>query len=105
VLSRGDHLILTDDFPGYDDRGRGTDAYQAAVAARSAGRRPDVFRLAPVEATAYHEYEGFDCITGSEPALAALIASGRHAAVEVLATDEATGAILERHSETIRRRP
>ena len=101
VLSRGDHLILTDGFPSYDDPGQGTDAYRAAVAARSAGRRPDVFRLAPVEATAYHEYEGFDCITGTEPALAALIAAGHHRDVEVLATDATAGAILARYAKRL----
>ena len=77
VLSRGDHLVLTDSFPSYDDPEEGIDAYRAALAAGAAGRRVDVFRLAPVDATAYHEYDGIDCITGTEAALAALIAAGR----------------------------
>lgn len=103
VLSHGDHLILTDRFPSYDDPGRGMDAYAAAVAARSAGRRPDVFRFAAVEATTYHEYEGFECITGTESGLAVLIAGGRHRDVEIISSDAATRSILSRHAETAER--
>lgn len=103
ILSHGDHLVLTDGFPSYDEPEQGRASYEAAVAARSAGRRPDVFRVAAVEATAYHEYQGFDCVTGTEAALAALIGAGRHRSVEVFAADPATRAILERHAATIRR--
>lgn len=103
VLSHGDHLILTDGFPSHDEPDQGRAAYEAAAAARRGGRRPDIFRLAEVKATAYHEYEGFDCITGTEAALTALIVSGRHLSVEVLATDPATRAILLRHAENARR--
>lgn len=105
VLSSGDHLVLTDSFPSYDDPGQGTDAYRAATMARSAGHRVDVFCLGAVKATDYHEYEGIDCITGTEAALAALIAAGHHRSVEVCATDAAARAILSRHAEGARGQP
>src|SRR5690606_39891768 len=104
VLSSGDHLVLTDAFPEIDRPGEGRPAHDAALAAQAAGRRPDVFRLAPVEATAYHEVEGVDCITGTEAALAALISGGRHRSVEVHASDPAARAILARHAEAVRTR-
>jgi len=99
VLSCGDYLILTDRFPSYGDPSQGTEAFEAAVAARFAGRRPDVFCFAAVEATAYHEYEGIECITGAEEVLAALIAGGHHRHVEIISSDAAMRAILSRHAE------
>jgi hypothetical protein len=103
VLSHGDHLILTDDFPSYDEPTRGRAALDAARAARAAGRRPDIFRLAPVPVTAYHEFEGFDCITGTEAALAALVAGGRHRDAEVLQAADPATEILARYAGQIRR--
>ena len=104
VLSSGDYLILTDSFTSDREPDLGGDAWQAAVRARAEGHRADVFRLADVETTAYHEFRGVDCVTGSEAALDALIAAGRHRDVVVIATDPDVRARLVQFAERVAKR-
>lgn len=101
VLSRGDYLLLTDSFPSEGEPDLGGEAWQAAARARAGGRRVDVFRLADVETTTYHEFRGIECISGSDAALDALIAAGHHRDVVVITAQPDASAVLTRHAERV----
>lgn len=102
ILGRGEHLLLTNQYPSYDDLYRYGFVHSRVKAYLRHGERVDVFRLRDRVSTSYHEFENVDCITGSAQALDEMLASGRYRSVLVHFLDPAMWAVLSKHVDRLR---
>jgi glycosyltransferase involved in cell wall biosynthesis len=102
VLERADSLVLTNQYPSYDDLYRNAFVHSRVLAYRERNVRPDVFRLQPVERLSYHEFQDVDVLTGSDEVLSNLLAQGRYRNILVHFLNEAMWRVLRRHSEQSR---
>ncbi|WDU63598.1 methyltransferase domain-containing protein [Pseudomonas poae] len=78
LLTRAEHLLLTNHYPSYDDLYRNGFIHTRITAYREQGLAVDVFRLRPNEPVSYHEFENVDVMTGPGTALANMLDAGRY---------------------------
>lgn len=99
IIGRGEHLVLTNHYPSYDDLYRNGFVHTRVAAYAERGVKVDVFRLRSQEPISYHEFHNVDVITGSAEALHTLLSNGRYRSVLVHFLDEAMWSVLQHHIE------
>lgn len=99
VIGRGEHLVLTNHYPSYDDLYRNGFVHTRVRAYAERGVKVDVFRLRNNQTVSYHEFNDIDVITGSTVALDTLLNNGSYRSVLVHFLDEAMWKVLEQHIE------
>ncbi len=102
ILGRGHHLLLTNQYPSYDDLYRHGFVHTRVKAYLRHGERVDIFRLRDKASTTYHEFEDIDCITGSAQALDEMLSTGSYLSVLVHFLDPAMWEILRKHVDRVR---
>lgn len=102
MLERSRHLLLTNNYPAYDDLYRNGFVHSRVRAYREQGVAVDVFRLRKGQAVSYHEFEDVDVITGSPEGLDRMLASGRFDSVLVHFLDPDMWAVLRKHMDRVR---
>jgi len=99
IIGRGEHLVLTNHYPSYDDLYRNGFVHTRVAAYAERGVKVDVFRLRSQGPISYHEFHNVDVITGSAEALHTLLSNGRYRSVLVHFLDEAMWSVLQHHIE------
>ena len=102
VIGRGQHLVLTNHYPSYDDLYRNGFVHSRVAAYADRGLKVDIFRLRKDEAPSYHEFQNVDVITGAHDALQKLLACGHYKTILVHFLDEAMWQALEHHIDRVR---
>lgn len=95
LLGRGDILVVTNQYPAYDNLYRNAFVHSRVKAYRERGIRVDVFRLRASETTSYHEFQNVDVVTGGAKALRRLLDGGRYKSVLVHFLSEEMWGVLE----------
>ncbi len=101
VLGRSDVLVLTNNYPTYDDLYRNGFVHSRVIAYAQRGVKVDVFRLRKDETHSYHEFSNVDVITGSQEVLHRLLTSGNYKNVLVHFLDAAMWEVLQLHIDKI----
>lgn len=83
IIGRGEHLLLTDHYPSHDDLYRNAFVHRRVVSYQDLGIDIDVFRLRSNAKLSFHEFDGVDCITGSERALRHMLEGDRYRSILV----------------------
>jgi glycosyltransferase involved in cell wall biosynthesis len=83
LLGQGQHLILTNQYPSYDDLYRNGFVHSRVRAYRNHDVRADVFCLKSNETLNYREFQDIDNISGDQSALEKLLAAGHYQSVLV----------------------
>ncbi len=102
IIGQADHLLLTNQYPSYEDLYRNGFVHTRVAAYAARGTKVDVFRLRPDEAVSYHEFEDVNVISGSQEVLHRMLSSGRYKSVLVHFLDEAMWQVLQHHIERIK---
>jgi glycosyltransferase involved in cell wall biosynthesis len=83
VVGQSDHLLLTNNYPSYDDLYRNGFVHSRVVAYKEQGIDVDVYRLRKDEAISYHEFKNINVMTGSQQALDKLLKNGSYKSILV----------------------
>lgn len=83
LLGRSDILLLTNHYPSYDDLYRNSFVHSRVKSYLERGVHVDVFRLRTNKATAYHEFQNVDVVTGGQEALRKMLDGGNYRSVLV----------------------
>jgi FkbM family methyltransferase len=102
MIGQGEHLVLTNHYPSYEDLYRNGFVHSRVRAYREHGVRCDVFRLRPEEAVSYHEFEDVDVTSGSQEVLHKMLCSGQYKSVLVHFLDPAMWEVLQHHADRIK---
>ncbi|WP_313106980.1 FkbM family methyltransferase [Stutzerimonas nitrititolerans] len=102
MLGRGEHLLVTNHYPSYEDLYRNGFVHSRVAAYRERGMNVDVFRLRKDDTATYHEFENIDVITGSQTTLRRLLESARYKSVLVHFLDPDMWRVLKDHVDQIR---
>lgn len=102
IIGRGEHLVLSNHYPSYDDLYRYAFVHTRVAAYAKRGVKVDVFRLRGQGAISYHEFQNVDVITGSAEALDTLLSKGKYRSVLVHFLDEAMWHVLQPHANRIK---
>ncbi len=102
LITHGEHLLVTNHYPSYDDLYRNGFVHSRVTAYRERGLAVDVFRLRADKPTNYHEYQNIDVVTGSQEALHRLLSTGKYKTVLVHFLDPAMWEVLRQHIDRIR---
>ncbi|MGH7182189.1 MAG: methyltransferase type 12, partial [Nitrospiraceae bacterium] len=102
VFGRAEHLVLTNQYPSYDDLYRNAFVHSRMAAYAERDTRVDVFRLRHGEGLSYHEFHNIDVITGSQEVLHILLNSGRYKSVLVHFLDETMWQVLQHHIDRVK---
>ncbi len=97
MIGQGEHLLITNHYPSYDDLYRNGFVHSRVRAYRERDVKCDVFRLRSNEAVSYHEFEDVDVTTGSQEALHRMLCSGQYKSVLVHFLDLSMWEVLQRH--------
>ena len=95
VLGSGEHLVLTNHYPSYEDIYRNGFVHSRVKAYKESGLEVDVFRLRKDESLSYHEFQDVDVVTGSQEALKKMLSSGKYKNVLVHFLDEDMWEVLQ----------
>lgn len=89
VLAPNDVLVLTNNYPSYDELYKNGFVHSRVKAYREYGQEVDIFRFKKNQPLSWHEYQDVDVITGSKTALDRMMATGqyRHVFVHFLEPD------------------
>ena len=102
IIGKGEHLVLTNHYPSYEDLYRNGFVHSRVRAYRERGVRCDVFRLRPNEAVSYQEFEDVDVTTGSQEVLHQMLSSGQYKSVLVHFLDPSMWEVLQHHIDHIK---
>ena len=102
MIGQGEHLVLTNHYPSYEDLYRNGFVHSRVRAYRKRGVRCDVFRLRPDEAVSYHEFEDVDVTTGSQEVLHKMLCSDQYKSVLVHFLDPSMWEVLQHHVDRIK---
>lgn len=100
LISQARHLLITNNYPSYDDLYRNGFVHQRVRAYQRQGLEVDVFRLRSDAPVGYHEFEQVECITGSAEALRDLLEHGHYESISVHFLSEAMWEVLQDHVAT-----
>ncbi len=95
------YLILTNQYPSYDDLYRNAFIHTRAKAYKSKGLNFDVFCLKEEQIINFREFENIDVITGGEEALRKLLDSGRYKTICVHFLNSKMWSVLEDYINNI----
>lgn len=101
IICRSPYLVLTKQYPSYDDLYRYGFLHSRVRAYKDEGLMVDVFRMAN-DSSGYSEFEGIDVATGDADLLDATLATGQIKHVLVHLMDENMWQVLSRHIDKIR---
>lgn len=99
VFGKSDVLLITNNYPSYDDLYRNGFVHSRVKGYREYGTKVDVFRFRPDEATRWSEFEGIDLITGPQEVLANMLASGQYRHILVHFLDELMWGVISEYIE------
>ena len=102
VLGRSDVLVLTNNYPTYDDLYKNGFVHSRVVAYAQNGVNVDVFRLRKDETHSFHEFSDVDVITGSQEVLHRLLTGGHYKSVLVHFLDAAMWEVLQHYIDKIK---
>lgn len=102
VIGQGEHLVLTNHYPTYDDLYRNGFVHTRVAAYAERGVKVDVFRLRSNEAISYHEFRNVDVITGSPDALNTVLSNGSYHSVLVHFLNEEMWSVLQHYIDHIK---
>ncbi|KVL32313.1 glycosyl transferase family 1 [Burkholderia territorii] len=102
VFSQGQHLVLTNHYPSYDDLYRNAFVHSRVRAYRENGVRCDVFRFRDEQTVEYQEFENVDVMTGGAEVLERLLETGRYQSVLVHFLDEAMWRALKPYADRLK---
>ncbi|WP_081955249.1 glycosyltransferase [Achromobacter sp. RTa] len=102
LVSRSQYLVLTKQYPAYDDLYRYGFLHSRVRSYREAGLDVDVFRLTNLQETPYREFEGIDVVSGDLELLDQTLASGQYKKVLVHLLDEKMWSVLEKHLDKVK---
>lgn len=101
VVSTSPYLVLTKQYPDYDDLYKYGFLHTRVRAYREHGLGVDVFRIANDAENTYREFEGVDVVSGDGALLDATLSTGQYKNVLVHLLDEKMWAILAKYLDTI----
>lgn len=102
VAGQSPYLVLTKQYPAYDDLYRYGFLHSRMQAYKEKGLVVDVFRITNKADQVYREFEGIDVASGDAQLLNDTLKTGRYKHVLVHLLDESMWQVLERHLENIR---
>ncbi|MBN3789413.1 FkbM family methyltransferase [Burkholderia sp. Ac-20353] len=102
VFAQGQHLVLTNHYPSYDDLYRNGFVHSRVRGYREHGVRSDVFRFRAEQMAEYQEFENIDVMTGGADVLNRLLETGRYRSVLVHFLDEAMWQVLKQHADRMK---
>jgi FkbM family methyltransferase len=102
MFAQGQHLVLTNNYPAYDDLYRNGFVHSRVRAYRERGVRCDVFRFRAEQMAEYHEFENTDVMSGGADVLERLLQTGKYRSVLVHFLDEAMWSVLKRYTGQVK---
>jgi glycosyltransferase involved in cell wall biosynthesis/SAM-dependent methyltransferase len=102
VIGQSPYLVVTGQYPSYDDLYRYGFLHSRVRAYRQNGLAVDVFRMMNNPEQTYREFEGIDITQGDGQLLDDMLSSGRYENVLVHILNEKIWRVLERHLDRIR---
>lgn len=102
VLAQAKHLLLTNQYPTYDDIYRYGFVHTRTKAYQNQSLRVDIFRLRKDEPISYHEFENMDVVSAAPEMLYKMLASGDYQSVLVHFLDSTLWEIVQPHLERIK---
>lgn len=101
IICRSPYLVLTKQYPAYDDLYRYGFLHSRIRAYKREGRIVDIFRISK-DPAGYREFEGIDVANGDADLLDATLATGqiRHVLVHIL--DSNMWRVLQKYLDTVR---
>lgn len=102
VLGKSKTLVLTKQYPAYDDLYRYGFLHSRIRAYKKAGVNVDVFRISDEVGNPYREFEDIDVVSGSATLLDATLHSGQYTHVLVHILDENMWKILSKYINQIK---
>ncbi|WP_240462007.1 glycosyltransferase [Burkholderia sp. Nafp2/4-1b] len=102
VFSQGQHLVLTNHYPSYDDLYRNAFVHSRVRAYRENGVQCDVFRFRDEQTVEYQEFESVDVMTGGAEVLERLLQTGRYRSVLVHFLDDAMWHALKPYADRLK---
>jgi glycosyltransferase involved in cell wall biosynthesis len=101
VVGRTRSLVLTKQYPAYDDLYKYGFLHSRVRAYREVGLPVDVFRISDDDGATYREFEGVDIASGNASLLDATLALGKYQRVLVHVLDEKMWDVLQRHLDRV----
>ncbi|QJB28860.1 glycosyltransferase family protein [Limnospira fusiformis] len=102
ILGQSEYLLLTNNYPQYNDLYRNGFVHSRVRAYRESNLRVDVFRLRKNERVNYHEFQDVDVITGTQGTLDKLLSTGRYKCILVHFLDINMWEVLQKYVDKIR---
>ncbi|WP_175771334.1 glycosyltransferase family protein [Burkholderia ambifaria] len=102
MFSQGEHLVLTNHYPSYDDLYRNAFVHSRVRAYRAHGVRCDVFRFRDEQTVEFQEFENVDVMTGGAEVLDRLLQTGRYRSVLVHFLDDAMWRALKPYADRLK---
>lgn len=102
VAGKSRCLVLTKQYPAYDDLYRYGFLHSRVRAYREAGLLVDIFRITNEGGAPYREFEGVDIVSGNAHLLDQALRSGKYDHVLVHLLDEKMWDVLKRHIDNVR---
>lgn len=102
IVGPSDTLVLTKQYPAYDDLYKYGFLHARLRAYRAAGVGVDVFRLNPTAQKTYAEFENIDVASGDAELLRATLKTGKYRHVLVHMLDRQMWEVLKKHLDHIR---
>ncbi|HHH19808.1 MAG TPA: glycosyltransferase, partial [Campylobacterales bacterium] len=97
IIGRSPYLVLTKQYPSYDDLYKYGFLHSRVRAYREHGLNVEVFRITSKVDQRYREFEGVDVASGDADLLDKTLASGKYKHVLVHLLDEVMWRVLEKH--------
>ena len=102
IVGPSDTLVLTKQYPSYDDLYKYGFLHSRVRGYRSKGKNVDIFRLNPGITKTYDEFENIDVVSGDATLLEATLATGRYKHVLVHLIDRQMWEVLSKHLDHIK---
>jgi spore maturation protein CgeB len=102
IVGPSDTLVLTKQYPAYDDLYKYGFLHSRVRAYRAAGLGVDIFRLSPTDAGTYREFENVDVASGDAELLDATLATGHYKHVLVHLLNRQMWDVLKKHTNRIK---
>lgn len=102
LITKSQHLLLTNHYPSYDDLYRNGFVHSRVSAYREQGVDVDVFRLRKGQPTTFSEYQNINVITGSQSALDRLLSGKQYKTVLIHFLSPDMWETLKHHIDRIR---
>lgn len=102
IFGQSEYLLLTNNYPQYDDLYRNGFVHSRLRSYKENNLRVDVFRLRQEAKLSYHEFQDVDVITGDKLALNKLLSSGRYKCILVHFLDINMWEVLQKYVDKVR---